>query len=129
MRVAVACVAVLGILLFGLGLRVSMLRGRTGRAFGAAEDAADPLFRAVRAHGNAAEYIPMLAVLMLLVAARHASWWSGALCVAAVVVRLVHAVAIARPPRRPAPSADRLVGAIGTYTVGVALAVTALVSL
>jgi uncharacterized membrane protein YecN with MAPEG domain len=128
MRFAVASVAILGALLFLLGLRVSVLRGRYRTAFGASDDPADPLFRAVRAHGNAAEYVPMLAVLMLLAAVRSPSWWVQGLCLAAVVVRLVHAIAISRPPRRTTPAADRLVGAIGTYLVGVSLATTVLVS-
>lgn len=129
MVVAVTCVAILGTLLFVLGLRVSVLRGRFRTAYGAPDDPADPLFRAVRAHGNAAEYIPMLAVLMLLVAVQGSSWWTQALCLAAVGVRVLHAVAISRTPRRSTPAADRLIGAIGTYAVGIALAATAVASL
>ena len=129
MVVAVTCVAVLGMMLFVLGLRVSVLRGRFRTAYGSPDDPADPLFRAVRAHGNAAEYIPMLAVLMLLVAVQSSSWWTQALCLAAVGVRVLHAAAISRTPRRSTPAADRLIGAIGTYAVGIALAATAVASL
>lgn len=129
MVIAVACVALLGLLLFGLGLRVSVLRGQQRVLFGSSADAADPLFRAVRAHGNATEYIPTLAVLMLLVGARIPSWWAGLLCLLALTFRLVHAIAITRTPRRTTAAPDRFIGAMGTYAVGVALAVTALVSL
>ena len=129
MVIAVACVALLGLLLFGLGLRVSVLRGQQRVLFGSSADPADPLFRAVRAHGNATEYIPTLAVLMLLVGARIPSWWAGLLCLLALTFRLVHAIAITRTPRRTAAAPDRFIGAMGTYAVGVALAVTALVSL
>ena len=129
MVVAVTCVAVLGLVLFVLGLRVSVLRGRSRTLFGSPDDPANPLFRAVRAHANAAEYVPMLAILMLLVAVQSPSWWTQALCLSAVGVRLLHAVAISRPPRRSTPAADRLVGAMGTYAIGIALAATALASL
>jgi uncharacterized membrane protein YecN with MAPEG domain len=66
---------------------------------------------------------------MLLVGARIPSWWAGLLCLLALTFRLVHAIAITRTPRRTAAAPDRFIGAMGTYAVGVALAVTALVSL
>ena len=129
MPVAVTCVAVLGAMLFVLGLRVSVLRGKFQTLFGSPDDPANPLFRAVRAHGNAAEYVPTLAILMLVVTVRSPSAWTQVLCLAAVAVRLLHAFAISRRPRRTTPAPDRLLGALGTYVVGIALAATALASL
>lgn len=127
--ISVGCVAVLALLLFALGLRVSVLRGRQGVLFGSTSDPADPLFRAVRAHGNASEYIPTLAVLMLLVSARISSWWPAMLSLLALTFRVIHAIALTRPPRRTVAAPDRLIGAMGTYAVGIALAITALASL
>ncbi|MEP6560268.1 MAG: MAPEG family protein [Nakamurella sp.] len=129
MTIAVSCVALLGLLLFSLGLRVSVLRGKQRVLFGSTNNPADPLFRAVRAHGNAAEYIPTLAVLMLLVSARVATWWPALLCLLALTFRVIHAVALTRPPRRTMAAPDRYIGALGTYAVGIALAITALASL
>ena len=45
MTVAVVCVALLGFLLFGLGLGVSLTRQRTNTIFGYSADPADPLYK------------------------------------------------------------------------------------
>ena len=65
MKTAVTCSALMGLLLFALGLYVSTKRGRTQQIGTTPQNPADPLFKAIRAHGNTAEYVPMLAVLML----------------------------------------------------------------
>ena len=71
-------------------------------------DPADRLFIAQRAHGNAAEYVPTLIVLLLVCATLTDGWWLEALAVAAVVsryaARLRHADA-RRPWPPTAPSA------------------------
>ncbi|HJY83528.1 MAG TPA: MAPEG family protein, partial [Candidatus Binatia bacterium] len=67
MTTAIVCTALLGLLVFGLGLSVSLTRGQTGTNFGYSPDPTDRMYKMVRAHGNATEYVPMLAVLMLLV--------------------------------------------------------------
>jgi len=70
MTTAIVCTALLEFLLFLLGLGVSAARG--GAATGAyPNDPADPFFKRIRAHGNTAEYAPMMAVLMLLVGSRN----------------------------------------------------------
>src|SRR5207247_4570424 len=60
---AVLCMGLLGLLVFGLGLAVSLVRGSTGANFAYTVDPTDRLDKLVRAHGNAAEYAPMLALL------------------------------------------------------------------
>ncbi len=60
MKVAIICTALLGLLLFVLGLVVSSTRGSTGKAGAYPQDPADPLFKRIRAHANTAEYAPML---------------------------------------------------------------------
>jgi len=104
MNVAVVCSAILGALIFVLGANVSRLRLAQERA-GAPQYSPDPgggLFKAVRAHGNATEYIPMLAVLMLLVGAQ------------------------APAPTLERQTPARFIGAVGTYVFGLALVVAAL---
>ncbi|MGF6873929.1 putative membrane protein YecN with MAPEG domain [Paraburkholderia sp. MM5477-R1] len=54
-NIALGCVAVLGLLLFCLGLSVSMTRFRERTNAGCADDPANPLHKLVRAHGNTAE--------------------------------------------------------------------------
>ena len=68
---ALACTAVLGFLLFGLGLVVSLTRGKTQVLIGVTDDPDHILNRIVRVHGNTAEYAPFLALLFLLCGARQ----------------------------------------------------------
>ena len=63
MNIAIVCTALLGLLLFGLGLNVSLQRRQNRRSIGHDASPVDPLHRAVRAHANTAEYVPFFAVL------------------------------------------------------------------
>src|SRR5215468_5547033 len=87
MTVALVCTALLGLLVFGLGLTVSALRGSTSTNIGHQLDPSDRLHKMVRAHGNAAEYAPMLAILMLAVANRGCTRWMVWTFVAATAFR------------------------------------------
>jgi uncharacterized protein len=131
MTIAIICTAVLAALVFVLGFNVSRLRGVVGKAGGSQlpTDPTDRLFIAIRAHGNAAEYVPTLIVLFLLVAARVPAWWTAALIVAATVARLAHAAGMLTSGNLAKESAPRMIGAVGTYVFGTALAVVLLVSL
>ena len=77
----------------------------------------------IRAHGNLTEYAPTVLILMALIElARGPSLWLWIVGAAFVLLRLAHAFGIARP----APSAFRMIGALGTWLVIVILAVWAL---
>ena len=128
MNVAVVCSAILGALIFVLGANVSRLRLAQERA-GAPQYSPDPgsgLFKAVRAHGNATEYIPMLAVLMLLVGAQAPAPWAIAAMVGATASRLLHVYGILASPTLERQTPARFIGAVGTYVFGLALVVAAL---
>ncbi|MEP7333275.1 MAG: MAPEG family protein [Terracoccus sp.] len=126
--VTVVCCALLGILLFLLGANVT--RQRASRAAGnqMPTDPADPLLIAQRAHGNAAEYIPTMIVLLLVCAALSDSWWVAALAIAALGVRSVHAIGMLTSETLTAHGPLRQVGALGTYVTGIALGVTTIVT-
>jgi hypothetical protein len=130
MTIALACTAVLAALVFGLGANVTRLRAATAARGGSQQptDLADPLLKAIRAHGNATEYIPTLIVLSLLVAVR-APAWTLAFTVCATVARLVHAWGMLAAPSLAGPTKLRVAGASGTYLFGLALAVTVLATL
>ncbi|ADP79590.1 MAPEG family protein [Pseudofrankia inefficax] len=131
MTIAISCAAILGALVFGLGFNVSRLRGIVGKAGGAQQptDPTDRLFVAVRAHGNAAEYVPTLMVLFLLVGERSPAAVAIPLIIGATVARLAHVVGMLTTPDWSIPTRSRLVGALGTYLFGVALAIAAAVTL
>lgn len=120
-NIAFACVAVLGLLLFGLGLSISVMRFR-GSALGRCEpDPANPLYRLIRAHANTAEYAPFLALLFLYLGARSPSAVTSLLIVAATVCRCLLVVGLIAWPTMEKPNPFRFVGALGTYATGIAL--------
>jgi uncharacterized membrane protein YecN with MAPEG domain len=83
------------------------------------------LHKVVRAHGNAAEYAPMLAILMLAIAARGSATWMVWTFVAATVFRYLHAAGMLLSPSLDRPQPLRFVGALGTYLSGLALVAAA----
>ena len=131
MTTAIVCTAILTALLFLLGFNVSLKRGATAKAGGSQmpTDPASRLLIAIRAHGNAAEYIPSFIVLFLLVGARTTAWVAVPLIVGATAARLVHAYGMLTTPTLADAVPLRMVGAIGTYLFGVALAGAAALSL
>lgn len=125
----IVCLALLGLPVFVLGANVTRhraIRGDTGNQM--PSDPADRMFIAQRAHGNATEYVPMLAVLILVCATLSDGWWVDALAVAAVVSRYLHAIGMLTSKTLASHGPLRDTGAIGTYLTGVALAVTAMVT-
>ena len=123
MNVAIACTALLGLLLFGLGLYVSSQRFNSQQNIGYDKSPVDPLHRAVRAHANTAEYAPFLAVLFLWFATRPAPIWITATIAVATFARylLVAGLLWGGPLDRPNPA--RFLGALLTYVCGLVLAV------
>ena len=127
MTTAIVCTA-LGGLLFMLGLSVSAARG-SGKAGVYPSDPADPFFKRVRAHGNTAEYAPMMAVLILLTGSRNPStWvlWTMGLAVASRYA-IVAGILLSSTLDRPQPL--RFIGALGTYITGIVLSLAALLSI
>lgn len=126
MHVALVCVALLGLLLFGLGNAVSMTRRNTNTVIGNSADPTDRLHKLVRAHGNTAEYAPFFAVLMLALAqGEPAAWvlWCMGLATAA---RYLIAIGLLVGPSLAKPHPLRFVGAVVTYLTGIALSVALL---
>jgi uncharacterized membrane protein YecN with MAPEG domain len=126
MTTALVCIALLATLLFVLGWNVSRIRGTRGaegEQFPTAPD--DALFVAIRAHGNATEYVPTLALLILVVGSRDPAVWM--LVVAGVVTacRYLHAIGVLSAGDMGKENLLRLVGAVGTILGGVALSVAA----
>ena len=126
MTVALVCTAFLGLLVFGLGLGVSTLRGSTSTNIGHKLDPGDPLHKMVRAHGNATEYAPMLAILMLAIAGRGATPWMVWTFAAATLSRYLHAAGMVLSSSLDRPQPLRFVGALGTYVTGLLLVVALL---
>ncbi|MER7244039.1 MAPEG family protein [Kribbella sp. NPDC000426] len=127
--VTIVCIALLGILLFVLGANVTRNRALRGAGNQLPTDPADRLMIAVRAHGNAAEYIPTMIVLLLVCSSLSDSWVVDVLAIAAVFVRYAHAIGMLTSRSLATHGPVRDIGALGTYLVGLALGVTALVTI
>lgn len=128
MNIAVVCTALLGLLLFGLGLNVSLQRRENRKSVGHDASPVDPLHRAVRAHANTAEYAPFFAVLFLWYAMKPAPTWIIAVIVLATVARFALACALLFGPSLNRPNPARMFGALFTYICGVVLAAGLLVT-
>ena len=127
MNTAAVCAGVLGLLVFALGLGVSLTRGATSTTVGFNPDPTDRLYKMVRAHGNATEYNPMLAVLILYLGTREPSAWVQWTFVTAAVGRVLHAAGMIMSPTLARPQPLRAIGAVVTYVTGFILAVLAIV--
>jgi len=127
MNTAAVCVGILGLLVILLGLGVSMARGQTNTIIGYNPDPTDRLYKWVRAHGNATEYNPTLAVLILYLGTREPGTLMQVLFIAAAVSRILHAAGMIMSPSLARPQPLRAVGAVGTYVIGLILAVMTIV--
>jgi uncharacterized membrane protein YecN with MAPEG domain len=121
MPTALISIALLGALLFGLGLAVSLKRGNVNTIIGHSPDPADPLHKLVRAHGNTAEYAPLLAVLMLALALNEPAPWIFWCMGLAVARRYLIVIGMIASPTLAKPHPLRFVGALGTYLTGIAM--------
>ena len=127
--VALSCVAALGLLLFGLGMCVSGLRFKSNQLSSQSVAADSLLHRLVRAHGNSAEYIPLLAVLMLYLGAHEPAPWVVGCFVGATASRFALVAGLVFGASMARPNALRFVGALGTYFFGAALCVALILML
>ena len=126
MGLAITCIGLLGFLVVALGMGVVAQRASTKTSIGFKDDPADPLYKWVRAHANACEYAPMLAVLIYVLASTGYSGWHGWLYIGAVVARYLHAAGMVLSPTLAKPNPLRFVGAVGTFFVGTVLAISAI---
>ncbi|KND59217.1 Adenylosuccinate synthase [Candidatus Burkholderia verschuerenii] len=121
--IALACATLLGLLLFGLGLSISMMRFRTGTIIGCEPDPTSTLYKLVREHANTAEYAPFFALLFLYLGAHSPSSATLGLIVAATACRLILVIGLIAWPTMSKPNPFRFLGAVGTYVTGIALCV------
>lgn len=128
--VVITSIALMGILLFVLGANVTRFRVQRGKTGGTQQPTSpdDPMLVAIRAHGNASEYVPTLAVLLLVTSFFVDGWWLDTLAVAAVVARYLHGVGMLASGSLARRSPFKEAGALLTYATGIALGVTALLA-
>ncbi|MGH8133895.1 MAG: MAPEG family protein [Steroidobacteraceae bacterium] len=123
MNTYLACSAVLVILYFLLAFNVSLTRRKTRTGIGSGPDPSGLLNRAVRAHGNAAEYIPIFVLLFVYFNSVGAAGWITWVTIAVTVCRVLHPIAIFMSPDLNKAYPLRFIGSLGTYLGGLALGV------
>jgi len=102
----------LGVLMLILAFRVVAVRRTTSIGLGDGGDAL--LLSRIRIHGNAAEYVPLALILMLILELNGGSArWLHVLGVALLAGRLAHAQGLSQTA---GTSAGRLVGNVLTWT-------------
>jgi len=106
-----------------------MMRARTETVGGVNQDPADPLYKAVRAHGNTAEYAPMAALLILYLGTQGPAIWVLWVMGIVTACRYSIAIGILMSPTLDKPHPLRFIGALGTYLGGVALVVAAMLTI
>ncbi len=112
----------LALLLLVLALRIIRLRWKLRVGIGDGGDRS--MLRAVRAHGNAAEYVPITLLLLLAVELNHGNPLLLHACGAIFVgSRVLHAIGLTRSG---GPSWPRAAGTLGTMAVVIVLAVSAI---
>ena len=126
MNAYLLCSAILVIVYFLLANNVSRVRVSSKVGFGAGDEPAGALNRAIRAHGNSAEYTPIFLVLFLYFLSTGASGWITWTVVAVTVCRVLHPIAIFMAPDLNGVYPPRFVAAVGTYLGGLALGVALL---
>lgn len=125
MTTAVICVAAMALLVFLLGFWTSVQRGRTDVMTGVQDDPTSGLNKAVRAHGSATEYVPILAILTLYLGSQQGDAWVEWAMIVAAASRYIAALGFLTCKTLARPHVFKAIGALGTYAAGIAMAVAA----
>ncbi len=122
MNAFLVCSAILVIAYFLLAFNVSRLRLRTQTSIGLGNDPSGPLAKAVRAHGNAAEYTPLFVAMFFYFLLSGAGGWIAWVAIGVTVSRILHALGMLMARNlNGQPHPLRTIGAAGTYIGGLAL--------
>jgi uncharacterized protein len=121
MNVFLLCAAILVTFYFILSFNVSRIRLNYRKLRAAGVGGEVTLQKAIRAHGNAAEYIPLFVLLFFFFNAGGPAWLQWA-AVGATASRLLHGVGMLLAKDTNTRHPLRFVGALGTYVAGLAFA-------
>ena len=109
--------------MIGLGLYVTICRGKTNTMTGSIDEADNILNKAMRAHGNTIEFAPILAVLIYALGMMHPDVWVVWCMILVTLSRYLIVAGLVFPQTMAKPNPMRFLGALGTYLFGAALCV------
>jgi len=118
MNIVLGCSAFLVILYAALSVNVSRVRMMGGDASRVTEA---QLTQAIRAHGNASEYIPLIVALLLYLNSAAPGGLITVVALVATFSRILHAVAMLVAMSVDKRRRLRFIGALGTYASLLAL--------
>jgi len=130
MAIALLSVGLMGLLVFLLGLNVSRERRSVILTQHEAEaEVGSGLRKAIRAHGNCVEYVPMLSLMILALGLRSPILpvWLAVLMLSAVFFRYLHAFSVVSAETIYSSTVLKFIGASGTYFTGTLLAIVLIV--
>jgi uncharacterized membrane protein YecN with MAPEG domain len=117
-----AYAAILALIYIFLAFRIMQLRGRVGAPIGSGGD--PRLERAIRAHGNFAEYVPLALILLFAMEMqRNSIYVLHLLCIVLVLGRIIHAYGISQEKET---MAFRATGMLATFIVLIAASIAVL---
>lgn len=120
-KVTMLYAGLLGIMYFLLTAMVIRQRAATKTGLGHNPDPSCPLFRAVRIHGNFAEFVPFILFLMALdEMSGRSQWIVHAFGFALLIARMCHYIGIKKSDKG---SPERVIGAASTFTLLITLSV------
>jgi len=111
MTLNLVCTAILVLMYFALSLNVSLKRISRKES----PNREVQLTKAIRAHGNASEYIPLFVVLFFYYR-ESTSWILAALVIVSTLGRIVHAIGMLTAETATGPNPGKFIGAVATYT-------------
>lgn len=112
MKFLILCSAVLALLYALLSVNVSRMRRRK---LVKPETTDFALHQAVRAHGNASEYVPLFVASFLYLSYFPQNYYLAALGILATLSRIAHAIGMLRTSSAGEKNLLRMLGAVGTY--------------
>ena len=127
MTTALICIALLAMLLFGLGFNVSLVRGKT-KVLAHVEPSPDSkIYKAHRAHGNTTEYAPIFAILFYVLGTMNPASWVCWFMIIATASRYIFVMGILSSSSMTELNKLRFIGSLGTYVSGLALSIALLI--
>ena len=120
MTILAVYAGILGLMFFLMSARISTMRARNKVLIGHADN--HVLHRAIRAHANFAEYVPLCLILIGFVSALgFSAWVIHVLCLLLIAMRLIHAWGVST-----GTPIGQTIGAAMTYNIVIAASVLAI---
>ncbi len=127
MKISIICISCLTFLVILLAVNVLVSRIRTKTLYGYSALPEDVLYKAVRAHGNAIEYVPIVAIVIYILGLTSQPLWVVVCMALFVASRLVAAVGILSAKSLDQPNALRFIGTSVSIVTATGLASALLV--